>query len=86
MPSTDPVGLTEDGALAVAPEDEAVRPCADGDFTLGGSDVHLGDLTVEGLAPIGFSVSEPQFEYGKHTHPTVDVVKGRGRGFSVEAP
>ena len=25
----------------------------DGDFKLGGSDVHLGDLNVEGLAPIG---------------------------------
>jgi uncharacterized protein len=58
----------------------------DGDFQLGGSDVHLGDLTVEGLAPIGFHMSESQFEYWKHTHLTVDVVKGRGSGFSVESP
>ena len=58
----------------------------DGDFKLGGSDVHLGDLTVEGLAPIGFHMSSSQFEYWKHTHLTVDVVKGRGSGFSVEAP
>jgi uncharacterized protein (DUF779 family) len=48
--------------------------------------VHVGDLTVEGLAPIGFHMSESQFEYWKHTHLTVDVVKGRGSGFSVESP
>jgi uncharacterized protein (DUF779 family) len=58
----------------------------DGDFKIGGSDVHLGDLTVEGLAPIGFYMSGSQFEYWKHTHLTVDVVPGRGSGFSVEAP
>ena len=27
-----------------------------------------------------------QFEYWKHTHLTIDVVPGRGSGFSVEAP
>ena len=59
----------------------------DGDFRIGGSDVHLGDLVVDGLpAPIGFYMSESQFEYWKHTHLTVDVVAGRGSGFSVEAP
>jgi uncharacterized protein (DUF779 family) len=58
----------------------------DGDFRIGGSDIHLGDLAVEGLAPIGFYMSRSQFEYWKHTHLTVDVVKGRGSGFSVEAP
>jgi hypothetical protein len=59
----------------------------DGDFKLGGSDVHLGDLHVEGLdKPIGVHMSESQFEYWKHTHLTVDVVPGRGSGFSVEAP
>jgi uncharacterized protein (DUF779 family) len=58
----------------------------DGEFRIGGSDVHVGDLTVEGLAPIGFHMSESQFEYWKHTHLTVDVVKGRGSGFSVESP
>lgn len=59
----------------------------DGDFKLGGSDVHLGDLVVDGLpAPIGFHMSESQFAYWKHTHLTVDVVRGRGSGFSVEAP
>ena len=59
----------------------------DGDFKVGGSDVHLGDLAVPGLEePIGFYMSGSQYEYWKHTHLTVDVVKGRGSGFSVEAP
>ena len=58
----------------------------DGEFKIGGSDVHLGDLSVDGLAPIGFWMSESQFEYWRHTHLTVDVVPGRGSGFSVEAP
>jgi uncharacterized protein (DUF779 family) len=31
-------------------------------------------------------MSASQYEYWKHTHLTVDVVPGRGSGFSVEAP
>lgn len=59
----------------------------DGEFRLGVRDVHLGDLVVAGLdRPIGFHMSESQFEYWKHTHLTIDVVKGRGSGFSVESP
>jgi uncharacterized protein len=58
----------------------------DGDFKLGARDVHLGDLAVDGLQPIGYHMSEDQFEYWKHSHVTIDVVKGRGSGFSVEAP
>jgi hypothetical protein len=27
-----------------------------------------------------------QFEYWKHTHLTIDVVPGRGSGFSLEVP
>jgi hypothetical protein len=27
-----------------------------------------------------------QFDYWKHTQLTIDVVKGRGAGFSLEAP
>lgn len=60
--------------------------CPDGDFRIGQHDVHLGDLAVEGLEPIGFSMSASQLEYWEQTHLTVDVVKGRGSGFSVEAP
>jgi uncharacterized protein (DUF779 family) len=31
-------------------------------------------------------MSRSQFEYWSHTHLTIDVVKGRGAGFSLEAP
>lgn len=57
-----------------------------GMFRIGGSDVLLQTLEVEGLAPIEFYMSASQFEYWKFTHLTVDVVKGRGSGFSVESP
>ena len=57
-----------------------------GEFRVGNSDVHLGDLDVSGTDPIGVWMSASQFEYWKHTHITIDVVKGRGAGFSVEAP
>lgn len=57
-----------------------------GMFRTGASDVLLETLRVEGLDPIEFWMSRTQFEYWKHTHLTVDVVDGRGSGFSVEAP
>jgi len=31
-------------------------------------------------------MSTTQFEYWKHTHLTIDVVDGRGGGFSLESP
>ena len=52
-----------------------------GEFRIGDSDVLLGEV---GGAP--FHMSGPQFEYWKHTHLTLDVVPGRGAGFSLEAP
>ena len=58
-----------------------------GEFITGEADVHLDDLVIGGvLDPIEFWMSVSQYEYWKHTHLTVDVVKGRGSGFSVEAP
>jgi uncharacterized protein len=57
-----------------------------GEFLTGEADIHLGDLTVEGVAGIPFWMSRAQYEYWKHTHLTVDVVAGRGGGFSLEAP
>jgi uncharacterized protein (DUF779 family) len=58
-----------------------------GEFRVGGQDVKLGDLKVAGIQePIGFWMSASQFEYWKHTHLTVDVVDGRGGGFSLESP
>jgi uncharacterized protein len=58
----------------------------DGDFITGDADIHLGDLEVGVAKPIPFWMSVSQYEYWKHTHLTVDVVPGRGSGFSVEAP
>ena len=51
------------------------------EFRVGARDVLLG--TVEG-AP--FYMGAAQFEYWKHTQLTLDVVPGRGAGFSLEAP
>ena len=52
-----------------------------GDFKLGQQDVFLGTIV-----DTPFYMGGPQFEYWQHTHLTVDVVKGRGSGFSAEAP
>ena len=57
-----------------------------GFFRIGAVDVHLGDLHVDGLDPIEVYMSRSQFEYWKYTHLTIDVVDGRGAGFSVESP
>ncbi|GAB3550025.1 uncharacterized protein (DUF779 family) [Actinopolyspora lacussalsi] len=58
-----------------------------GEFRTGVNDVHLGDLEVEGVAEgVEVWMSGPQFEYWRHTHLTIDVVSGRGSGFSLEAP
>lgn len=58
-----------------------------GEFRTGDSDVHLADLAVDGVAePIPVWMSAAQFEYWSHTHLTIDVVQGRGSGFSLEAP
>lgn len=54
-------------------------PC--GDFKVGQVDVYL-----ETVADTTFYRGSSQYEYWKHTHLNVDVVNGRGSGFSVEAP
>lgn len=51
------------------------------EFRVGQRDVLLG---VVGGTP--FFIGAAQFEYWQHTHLTVDVVPGRGAGFSVEGP
>jgi len=58
----------------------------DGEFLTGEADVHLGDLEVGLDRAVPFWMSRAQFGYWSHTHLTVDVVPGRGSGFSVEAP
>ncbi len=57
-----------------------------GMFLTGPSDVHLGELEVGLDDPIHVWISEAQFEYWTYTHITIDVVPGRGAGFSVESP
>jgi uncharacterized protein (DUF779 family) len=53
-----------------------------GEFRVGGADVLLG--LVDGDTE--FWMSADQYQHWRHTHLTVDVVPGRGSGFSLEAP
>jgi uncharacterized protein (DUF779 family) len=52
-----------------------------GEFQVGTSDVRLGEIEE-----CPFYMGAAQFEYWRHTHLTIDVVPGRGSGFSLEAP
>jgi uncharacterized protein len=71
----------------------------DSDVLLGRFDLSVADgvgsgsasdggarLASDGGQPLEFWMSREQFGYWSHTHLTVDVVDGRGSGFSVEAP
>jgi uncharacterized protein len=58
-------------------------PC--GDFLVGDRDVLLGVLDVGGEG-VAVWISGPQYEVWKHTQLVIDVVPGRGGGFSLEAP
>ncbi|MBS2023337.1 MAG: DUF779 domain-containing protein [Deltaproteobacteria bacterium] len=51
------------------------------EFRIGARDVFLGNI-----AGVPFYMGAQQWEYWKHTRLTIDVVPGRGSGFSVEAP
>lgn len=63
-----------------------------GFYIVGPTDVHLGDLDIgpepgvdeAGVVPV--HISREQFNYWSHTHITIDVVPGRGAGFSIEGP
>ncbi|WLW56793.1 DUF779 domain-containing protein [Streptomyces sp. YU58] len=58
-----------------------------GEFRTGGSDVLLAELEVVGVEePVTFWMSRSQYEVWSHTRLIVDVVEGRGSGFSLEAP
>jgi uncharacterized protein len=52
-----------------------------GEFKLGSRDVYLGEV-----AGCPFYMGADQFAYWRHTQLTVDVVPGRGGGFSLEVP
>lgn len=53
-----------------------------GEFRVGGQDVLLGHV-ADGV-PVWIGAA--QFEYWRHTQVTIDVVPGRGAGFSLEGP
>jgi uncharacterized protein len=55
-----------------------------GDFLVGDRDVLLGVLDIGDGVPVW--ISGPQYQAWKHTQLIVDVVPGRGGGFSLEAP
>ncbi|BCK55598.1 DUF779 domain-containing protein [Nocardia wallacei] len=93
------IGITEAAALLLGRLVDQHGPvmfhqsggCCDGsspmcyprnEFRVGAADVLLGSLPGE----TPFWMSADQFEYWRHTHLTVDVVPGRGSGFSLEAP
>ena len=52
-----------------------------GEFKVGQRDVFLGEI---GGTP--FYIGAQQFEVWQHTQLLIDVVPGRGSGFSLEAP
>ncbi len=52
-----------------------------GEFRVGAQDVLMGRI-----AGCAFYMGAAQFEYWSHTQLIIDVVPGRGSGFSLEAP
>lgn len=54
------------------------------DFIIGDRDVRLGIIDVG--SPIGVWISGSQFPLWEHTQLILDVVPGRGAGFSLESP
>ena len=52
-----------------------------GEFRVGAQDILLGQV-----ADCPVYIGAAQFEYWKHTELTIDVVPGRGGGFSLESP
>lgn len=51
------------------------------DFKVGAQDVFMGEIGGQPLY-----MGKSQWEYWQHTHIIIDVVPGRGSGFSLEAP
>lgn len=58
-----------------------------GEYRVAQRDVLLGEVVLpEPLLPVRVWINGDQFELWKHTQLIVDVVPGRGAGFSLEAP
>ena len=64
--------------------------CCDGSspmcFEVGELMINETDIKLGTIHDCDFYMSRDQFEYWKHTHLTLDVVKGRGSSFSLEIP
>ncbi|MFZ5794210.1 MAG: DUF779 domain-containing protein [Sphingomonas sp.] len=52
------------------------------EFRVGGQDILLGRIADD--VPVWMGAA--QFAYWRHTQVTIDVVPGRGAGFSLEGP
>ncbi len=57
-----------------------------GDFITGPTDVLLGEIDAGTPELVPVWMGRDQFAYWSHTHLTIDVVPGRGAGFSLESP
>lgn len=53
-----------------------------GEFRTGGQDILMGHVGDD----IPVWIGAAQFAYWRHTQVTIDVVPGRGAGFSLEGP
>lgn len=58
----------------------------EGEFITSDADVRLGELDLGNDRTVPVWMSAEQYGYWRHTHLTIDVVQGRGSGFSLEAP
>lgn len=58
-----------------------------GDYRIGQRDVLVGELALPDPLPVvRVWINGDQFQLWKHTQLILDVVPGRGAGFSLEAP
>lgn len=58
-----------------------------GEYRIGQRDVLVGEIGLPDPLPVvRFWINGDQFELWKHTQLILDVVPGRGAGFSLEAP
>ncbi|MFW0793087.1 DUF779 domain-containing protein [Gordonia sp. CPCC 205515] len=58
-----------------------------GEYRIGQRDVLVGEIALpEPLPDVRVWINGDQFELWKHTQLILDVVQGRGAGFSLEAP
>ncbi|WP_439031011.1 DUF779 domain-containing protein [Gordonia terrae] len=58
-----------------------------GEYRVGQRDVLVGEIGLpEPIPAVRVWINGDQFELWKHTQLILDVVKGRGAGFSLEAP